>query len=67
MDTINKIFWDTDRISMITNHINAEILSHYMLQIFIGIEDMVDIKINNKSKLEVKYEQTTSNQTAVIA
>ena len=49
MDTINKIFWDTDRISMITNHINAEIHSHYMLQIFIGIEDMVDIKINNKS------------------
>ena len=49
MCTINKIFWDTDRISMITNHINAEIHSHYMLQIFIGIEDMVDIKINNKS------------------
>ena len=48
MNTINKIFWDTDRISMITNHINAEIHSHYMLQIFIGIEDMVDIKINNK-------------------
>lgn len=49
MCATNKIFWDTDRISMITNHINAKTHRHYMLQIFIGIEDMVDISINSQS------------------
>ncbi|MFR5557396.1 MAG: hypothetical protein ACLTKE_11700 [Coprococcus sp.] len=47
MQVINKIFWDTDRISMITNHLDADTHSHLMLQLFVGVDDCVDIIIND--------------------
>lgn len=47
MKVINKIFWDTDNISMITNHLDADIHSHLMLQLFVGIDDYVEIIIND--------------------
>lgn len=47
MQVINKIFWDTDRINMITNHLDADTHSHLMLQLFVGVDDCVDIIIND--------------------
>ncbi|WP_025477906.1 hypothetical protein [Enterococcus faecium] len=47
MKVINKIFWDTDNISMITNHLDADTHSHLMLQLFVGIDDYVKIIIND--------------------
>lgn len=47
MKVINKIFWDTDKISMITNHLNADTHSHLMLQLFVGVDDCVEIIIND--------------------
>ncbi|CZR98033.1 MULTISPECIES: helix-turn-helix domain-containing protein [unclassified Clostridioides] len=48
MNIINKIFWQEDRISMITNHLEADKHSHWMLQLFIGIEDSIEITVNEK-------------------
>lgn len=46
MKVINKIFWDTDKISMITNHLDADTHRHLMLQLFVGVDDYVEIIIN---------------------
>lgn len=49
MKIINKIFWGSSKIDILTNQINAETHSHYMLQVFLGIEDIVEIIVNGKS------------------
>lgn len=48
MKNINKIYWQEDKIGLITNHLDAATHSHWMLQLFIGIEATVDITVNNK-------------------
>lgn len=48
MKNINKIFWGSSKIDMLTNQINAETHSHYMLQVFLGIDDIVEIIVNGK-------------------
>lgn len=48
MKVINKIYWQEDRIGMITNHLDADTHSHWMLQIFIAIEEEIEIIINEK-------------------
>ncbi len=47
MKVVNKIFWDTDKISMITNHLDADTHSHLMLQLFVGVDDYVEIVIKD--------------------
>ncbi|WP_236875538.1 hypothetical protein [Clostridioides difficile] len=48
MNIINKIFWEEDRIGMITNNLEADTHSHCMLQLFLGIEDSIEITVNEK-------------------
>lgn len=48
MNIINKIFWQEDRIGMITNNLEADTHSHCMLQLFLGIEDSIEITVNEK-------------------
>lgn len=45
---VNKIFWQEDKIGLITNHLEAETHNHWMLQLFIGIDDRVEITIGEK-------------------
>lgn len=46
MKIINKIFWQEDRVGLITNHLDAQTHRHWMLQLFLGIEDKVEITVN---------------------
>lgn len=46
MNIINKIFWQEDRIGMITNNLEADTHSHCMLQMFLGIEENIEIIVN---------------------
>lgn len=48
MRNINKIYWQADKIGLITNHLEADTHSHWMLQLFIGIEADVEIVVNGK-------------------
>lgn len=48
MNIINKIFWQEDRIGMITNNLEADTHSHCMLQMFLGIEENIEIIVNEK-------------------
>lgn len=45
---INKIFWQVDKIGIISNHLEAENHRHWMLQLFIGLEDLVEIRIEDQ-------------------
>lgn len=48
MKVINKIFWQQDRIGILSNHIEAETHKHWMLQLFLGLEDAIEIIVNGK-------------------
>lgn len=46
MQMINRIFWQEDKIGMITNHLEADTHRHWMLQLFLGINDCIEITVN---------------------
>lgn len=45
---LNRIFWQNDKIGLLTNHLEADTHAHWMLQLFISIEDSIEIMINDK-------------------
>ncbi len=42
---MNRIYWGTDQISMLTDHLDATSHSHYMIQFFLGIDEELVIKV----------------------
>lgn len=46
---IHTIFWHKDRIGILTNQLDAQIHKHWMQQVFIGIEDKVELTVKEKS------------------
>ncbi|MCR5213625.1 MAG: AraC family transcriptional regulator [Eubacterium sp.] len=46
---MNHIYWDVDKISMLTDRMNAANHSHGMIQFFLCPEDKLNIKVSNKS------------------
>lgn len=45
---MNRIYWGTDQISMLTDHLDATSHSHYMIQFFLGISEDLLIKVADK-------------------
>lgn len=45
---MNRIYWDIDKISMLTDHLDASAHSHSMLQFFMCLEDELEIKVRKK-------------------
>lgn len=45
---MNRIYWDLDKISMLTDHLDAVSHSHCMIQFFLGLEDNLEIKVAGK-------------------
>jgi len=43
---MNRIYWDEDQIGMLTNQINAKTHKHWMMQLFLGIEEELHIAVN---------------------
>lgn len=43
-----KIFWDTDNIAFIGNQVNATEHSHCVLQLFLSLDDPLQLIVNNK-------------------
>ncbi len=48
---MNRIYWDIDKISMLTDHLDASAHSHGMIQFFLCLEDELEIKVR-KEKLQ---------------
>ncbi len=46
---MNRIYWDEDRIGLMTNHIDSIEHSHWMLQLFLSIQSSLDIKVANQA------------------
>ena len=42
---MNRIYWDIDKISMLTDHLDASAHSHGMIQFFLCLEDELEIKV----------------------
>lgn len=40
---MNRIFWDNDKISMVTDHIEAVKHSHQMMQFFLSLQYKMEI------------------------
>lgn len=49
MKNINRIYWQEDKIGMITNNINAKEHSHWMLQLFLSLDKEFNITVNNNT------------------
>ncbi len=45
---MNRIYWDIDKISMLTDHLDASTHSHGMIQFFVGLEKELEIKVGKK-------------------
>ncbi len=45
---MNRIYWDIDKISMLTDHLNSSAHSHGMIQFFICLEDALEIKVGKE-------------------
>ena len=48
---MNRIYWDIDKISMLTDHLDASAHSHGMIQLFLCLEEKLEIKVG-KEKVE---------------
>ncbi len=48
---MNRIYWDSDKISMLTDHLDSSAHSHGMIQFFLCLEDELEIKVG-KEKLK---------------
>lgn len=48
MKNINRIYWQEDAIGLLTNHIDAQLHSHWMLQLFLCVDDYLNIKVANQ-------------------
>lgn len=45
---MNRVYWDIDKISMLTDSMSASSHSHGMMQFFVSLEDSLDIKVKGK-------------------
>ena len=45
---MNRIYWDIDKISMVTDHLDASAHSHCMIQLFLCLEDKLEIKVEKE-------------------
>lgn len=45
---MNRIYWDIDKISMLSDHLDTSSHSHCMLQFFLCLEDELEIKVRKK-------------------
>ena len=45
---MNRIYWDEDKIGMLTDQINAEPHKHWMMQIFLSLEDELYMRIEKE-------------------
>lgn len=74
---MNRIYWDLDKISMLTDSMDASSHSHGMMQFFVCIKDSLNIKVNGKKidctcilvNKNIKHSFKTENQicfTSVI-
>lgn len=45
---MNRIYWDEDKIGMLTDQINAEPHKHWMMQIFLSLEDELHMCIEKE-------------------
>lgn len=45
---MNRIYWDIDKISMLTDHLDASAHSHGMIQFFLCLEDELEIRVGKK-------------------
>lgn len=48
---MNRIYWDMDKISMMTDHLDSSAHSHGMIQFFVCLEEELEIKVG-KEKLK---------------
>lgn len=46
---MNYIYWHTDRIGALTNRISAENHRHWMLQLFLSLDGLLDINAAGKN------------------
>lgn len=74
---MNRIYWDLDKISMLTDSMDASSHSHGMMQFFVCLKDSLNIKVNGKKidctcilvNKNIKHSFKTENQicfTSVI-
>lgn len=45
---MNKIYWDKDKISILTNQIEAVEHKHYTMQLFLGLEKNLTISVSGE-------------------
>ncbi len=45
---MNRIYWDIDKISMLTDHLDASAHSHGMIQFFLCLEDEMEIRVGKE-------------------
>ncbi|MBQ8638445.1 MAG: helix-turn-helix transcriptional regulator [Lachnospiraceae bacterium] len=45
---MNRIYWDIDKISMLTDHLDASVHSHGMIQFFLCLEDELEIRVGTE-------------------
>lgn len=45
---MNRIYWDIDKISMLTDHLDASAHSHGMIQFFLCLEDELEIRVGKE-------------------
>lgn len=48
---INRIYWDRDKISMITDQIDAVSHQHWAMQLFLSIEEQLEISVGEEQVL----------------
>ena len=50
---MNRIYWDIDKISMLTDHLDASAHSHGMIQFFLCLEDELEIRVGKAGEKEL--------------
>jgi len=45
---MNRIYWDKDSIGIVTDHIDAALHSHPVMQLFLSIEGLLDIEVSGE-------------------
>lgn len=45
---MNYIYWQPDKIGFFTNTLNAQKHSHWMLQLFLSLDGLIEIEVDNK-------------------
>ena len=45
---MNRIYWDIDKISMLTDHLDASAHSPGMIQFFLCLEDELEIRVGKE-------------------